>query len=220
MPVRRIPKNHLFVTGRFASSKSSEAIEFESMLEKDFMLLLDFDDSVSHFESQPVNIPVSGVARGYTPDILVHYVTDPTAGQTRKPLLTEIKHSGELHRNAEKYATKFNAAQAYATEAGWEFRVTTEKDIRIPRLANIKFLRQYRNLDPGANDHDRLLACIEKSAGPLSVSELLSGIASSDQDRLHWLPVIWHAALTGVVDADMDRPLTPASVLSLSGSSQ
>lgn len=41
MPVRRIPKNYLFVTGRHPSPLADEVIEFESILEKEYMLLLD-----------------------------------------------------------------------------------------------------------------------------------------------------------------------------------
>ena len=91
MPVRKIPKNYLSVTGSFASQKNGQMGSFESLLEKEYMLLLDFDDSVESFEEQPVTIPVPGVTKGYTPDFLVHYYADPTAGEIRKPLLTEVK---------------------------------------------------------------------------------------------------------------------------------
>ena len=58
MPVRKIPKNHLMVTGGYSSSKNTEIDAFESLLEKDYLLLLDFDESVRSFEVQPVHIPV------------------------------------------------------------------------------------------------------------------------------------------------------------------
>jgi len=69
MPVRKIPKNHLMVTGGYSSSKNTEIDAFESLLEKDYLLLLDFDESVRSFEVQPVHIPVPGVPRGYVPDV-------------------------------------------------------------------------------------------------------------------------------------------------------
>ena len=56
MAVRKIPKNHLFVTGGYSSRKSEEMDGFESLLEKDYLLLLDFDDTVESFEAQPVRI--------------------------------------------------------------------------------------------------------------------------------------------------------------------
>lgn len=154
MPVRKIPKNHLVVTGSFASSKNPHMDEFELLLEKKYMLLLDFDEHVERFEAQPVTIPVPGIPKGYTPDVLVYSRPDPNSGDIRKPLLTEVKHTDDLKRNAEKYAPKFAAAEQYALENNWEFRVTTQCDIRIPRLENIKFLREYRNIEPCTEDID------------------------------------------------------------------
>ncbi|WP_231671514.1 hypothetical protein [Ralstonia pseudosolanacearum] len=52
MPVRRIPKNYLFVTGRHASPQADEVIEFESILEKEYMLLLDSDPQLESYEVQ------------------------------------------------------------------------------------------------------------------------------------------------------------------------
>lgn len=70
MPVRRIPKNYLFVTGRHASQQADEVIEFESILEKEYMLLLDSDPQVEWYEGQPVEIPLSR-GRIYVPDLPV-----------------------------------------------------------------------------------------------------------------------------------------------------
>lgn len=82
MPVRKIPKNYLFVTGGYSSRKNEEMDAFESLLEKDYLLLLDFDDGVDAFEVQPVRIPVPGVPKGYVPDVLVKYRPDsPCPGQ-------------------------------------------------------------------------------------------------------------------------------------------
>jgi hypothetical protein len=136
MPVRKIPKNYLCVTGSFASRKNGQMGGFESLLEKEYMLLLDFDDSVERFEEQPVTVPVPGITKGYTPNVLVHFWSDSATGHFRPPLLTEVKHSDDLKKNAEKYARKFAAAKQYAAERGWEFRITTEKNIRTPRLTS------------------------------------------------------------------------------------
>ncbi len=93
MPVRKIPKNHLVVTGSFASSKNPHMDEFKLLLEKEYMLLLDFDEHVERFEAQPVTIPVPGIPKGYTPDVLVYFRPDPNSDDIRKPLLTEVKHT-------------------------------------------------------------------------------------------------------------------------------
>jgi hypothetical protein len=206
MPVRKIPKNYLGVTGGFASAKNSQMLGFESLLEKEYMLLLEFDENVESFEEQPVNIPVPGVIRGYTPDVLVRYRADPVSGEIRKPLLTDIKHTSDLQKNADKYRNKFAAAEQYSFDLGWEFRVTTESEIRIPRLANIKFLRAYRNVVLAERDCAELLRRTNVSGGFTSSKILLDDIATSDEERLHWLPVIWNLILTRRLIADLDKP--------------
>ena len=46
MPVRKVPKNHIHVTGRHAALKSEGDADFESLLEAEHLLLLDHDLSV------------------------------------------------------------------------------------------------------------------------------------------------------------------------------
>jgi hypothetical protein len=215
MPVRKIPKNHLVVTGSFASRKNAQMDGFESLLEKEYMLLLDFDEQIERFDPQPVTIPVPGILKGYTPDVLVYFYLDAITGKSRKPLLTEIKHTDDLKRNAEKYAPKFAAAEQYAIEHDWEFRVTTQNDIRIPRLANIKFLREYRNIEPSTEDIAWLIHLVKNLGGTTTPAALLEQLVANDDDQLHWLPVIWHSILTHELVADLDKPLNHESVIRL-----
>lgn len=195
MPVRKIPKNHLCVTGSFASRKNGLMGTFESLLEKEYMLLLDFDVDVEGFEEQPVTIPMPGVPRGYTPDVLVHFRADPVTGRVRAPLLTEIKHSDDLKKNAEKYAPKFTAAELYAAERGWQFGLTTEKEIRTVRLANLKFLREYRNIAPCMESCIQVLRLVNEMDGAASLHGLLKHLSVNDEEQLHWLPIIWNLVL-------------------------
>ena len=56
MPVRKIPKNYRSVTGTFPSYKNKRNIFYESLLERDFYLLLEFNDDVDSYEEQPFKI--------------------------------------------------------------------------------------------------------------------------------------------------------------------
>jgi hypothetical protein len=56
MPVRKIPKNYRGVTGLVASELNAKQTAFESTLERDFMLLVEFDPNVLSYEEQPVRI--------------------------------------------------------------------------------------------------------------------------------------------------------------------
>lgn len=218
MAVRKIPKNHLFVTGGYSSRKSEEMDAFESLLEKDYLLLLDFDDAVESFEVQPVRIPVKGVVRGYVPDVLVKYRTDLESGELRKPLLAEVKRSDFLKKHAPKYAPKFAAAVVYAENLGWEFRPVDETEIRLPRLRNIKFLREYRNASPSEADCHRVAQVMERQGRSSSSEQILAVLAPTDEERLYWLPVIWSMVLQKLLLTDLDIPFGGDVELHLPGS--
>jgi hypothetical protein len=215
MAVRKIPKSYLGVTGSFASRKSAQMEAFESLLEKEYMLLLDFDEGVDHFDAQPVIVPVPGVPKGYVPDVLIYYLPNSVSGEIRKPLLTEIKHTDDLHRNSEKYAHKFAAAEKYAFERGWEFRVTTQIDIRTQRLENLKFLREYRNIQPAESDNFKLIQSVREAGGISSPKKLLEQLTAANDDWLYWLPIIWHAVVTRQLIADWDQAIDYDAVLRL-----
>jgi hypothetical protein len=217
MPVRKIPKNYLFVTGGYSSRKNKDIDDFESLLEKDFLLLLDFDDDVESFEVQPVRIPVAGVPRGYVPDVLVKYRPDSQTGAVRKPTLVEVKTTEDLARNAEKYAPKFAAARQYAEEKGWDFTTMDQNAIRTPRLGNLKFLREYRNVTPSAADIQTVLGAMADADGKTTSQSLLQALTSTDDDKLYWLPIIWSMLLTRHLATDLDQPFTNDVPLCLPG---
>lgn len=57
MPVRKIPKNYRFLTGVFGGTKNVGKASFESPLERDLQILLEFDPDILEYEAQPVLIP-------------------------------------------------------------------------------------------------------------------------------------------------------------------
>lgn len=206
MPVRKITKNHLFVTGLFSSHKTGEMLAFESPLEKDYLLLLEFDDQVEHFEPQPVRIPIPGAGKSYVPDVLVRF--KPSAsGDSRPPQVTEVKATWDLQKNADKYAPKFEAAANYAAEREWLFTIKTEEDIRTPRLANLKFLRRYRNHEPAHGHLPLILDELAAVGGWATSEELLAKLAPAEDARMALLPSLWHMLITGAICTDLDEPM-------------
>ena len=212
MPVRKIPKNHLFVTGRYASAKNGEMRDFESLNEKDYLILLDFDPPVASFEVQPVKIPVSGVPRGYVPDVLVHFHPDESE-QARPSLLVDVKHTADLTKNTAKYAPKFEAARLFAKEHGWEFQIIDETTIRTPYLSNLKFLRAFKGQLPEPSQIEVITKALSK--GSLTFNKLLDYIAPSDQEKLSWIPIIWHMVITQLILADLQTPISGDMLLEL-----
>jgi hypothetical protein len=218
MPVRKIPKNYLGVTGGFASRKNGRLMGFESLLERDYMLLLEHDADVATFEEQPVRIPVQSKGQRsttYVPDVLIHFHAG-RRGKPRRPRLAEVKKRSDLERNKEKYAPKFAAAKRFASERGWDFRIVTETDIRKQILSNLKFLREYHLIEPGQEEIDHVFDTMETMGGKADVSALLNSMHNTDDDRLRSIPVIWHLVATGRLSVDLDQPITDRTILSLS----
>jgi hypothetical protein len=56
MPVRKLKKSYKNVTGLYFSRKLGRPVQFDSMLERDFILLLDLHPSVLSFAEQPMRI--------------------------------------------------------------------------------------------------------------------------------------------------------------------
>ncbi|MFX3545586.1 TnsA endonuclease N-terminal domain-containing protein [Ralstonia mannitolilytica] len=213
MPVRRIPKNYLFVTGRHPSPLADEVIEFESILEKEYMLLLDSDPQVESYDCQPVKIPLSR-GRVYVPDLLVTYRCSPSGNQ-RSPELVEIKKQEYLDRHAETYREKFAAATVFAEERGWVFITRTEIDIRTQHVQNLKFLHRYRHTPADPVAVERLLAAMRRLDSPTTPDTLLGSLADTLEMRAGLIPVLWHLVAHGEIQADLQIPLTDSTQLFL-----
>ncbi len=215
MPVRTVPKNYRNLTGLVHSTRTQSSSMFESTLERDFLLLLDFDPAVARYEEQPVMVEYDdsdGRRHRYTPDILVHYHRDSVSGSTLRPLLGEIKYRDDLRQHWVEYKPKFKAAYRYAKARGWRFQLITEREIRTPYLANVKFLRSYRR-EP--IDESRL-TLIRETLGELQQADPGQLLAAITGDRWHQaelLPSLWHLVALTQVGAELSQPLTMRSRL-------
>jgi len=214
MPVRKIPRNRRSLTGIVAAGDGERGIAFESTLERDFITLFRFDPAVAEIEEQPVEIPYTaptGRATKYTPDFLVRY-----ASPGRSPGLFEVKYRAELEEKLEELRPRFEAAEAYAAERGWMFRVVTEDDLRRGRLKNARFLLPFRR-DP--IDHGRsarILRMLEER-GPMPVARLLEETWPDPDERAFGMRCLWQLLSRHLVTADLDIELSDGSVVWLPG---
>jgi len=131
------------VTGKHISKKTGTIHPFESALERDWLITLEYDDEVMFYTTQPVTIlyQVKDTTARYTPDVIVYYQPE----LERKPLLCEVKYEAELAEKQSDYAPKFDAAHTYAKNNGYNFETVTEKQIRTVYLENIKLLSRYHH---------------------------------------------------------------------------
>ncbi len=215
MPVRKIPKNYRSVTGLVASELNAKQTAFESTLERDFMLLVEFDPDVLSYEEQPVRIDylsVDGQTRHYTPDILVTYHQASTSTMLKPPLLVEIKYRRDLFERWQELKPKFRAARRYAKEQGWIFKIITEVEIRTPYLKNVKFLRQYQRRPIDLAGASLLLQKVSelRSTDPGS---LLAFVCQDAHDRARLLPTLWSLVAQRKLGADLNQQLTMQSLI-------
>jgi hypothetical protein len=136
MPVRKVSNRGGNIIGKFPSIKMRRMIAFESLLERDFIYLLDYDEDVEWFEEQPLTIEYQheGKRRHYTPDF--HLL------ERGKHVLIECKP--ECFTDKDENRHKFSAANEWCRENSWIFRVVTDREIRTGfRLHNVKLMVRY-----------------------------------------------------------------------------
>jgi len=217
MPVRTIPKNYRSLTGLIPNTRTQSMTAFESSLERDFLLLLDFDPDVEFYEEQPVTITyhdASGRRRTYTPDVFVRYRIDPLHTRHTQPHLCEIKYRDDLRQHWAEYRPKFRAAHRYARQRDWHFRVVTERHVRTPYLANVKFLRSYQAIPLNDLYRTRLLTTLS-ALGETDPASLLTAMSHDRWQHAQMLPMLWQLIATRQVGTDLHQPLTMQSRIRL-----
>ncbi|MGQ5255250.1 TnsA endonuclease N-terminal domain-containing protein [Xanthomonas arboricola] len=189
---------------------------FESSLERDWLLALDFDLRVQAIQVQPFSLHYQheGVTRRYTPDVRADYRL-ATGVAT---VVYEVKHSEELRLNWSAYRPRFKAAFCYCRDHGWRFKLVTERHIRTALLDNARFLRRYRALPEQDLCVQQLLYTL-RALGTTTPQALLAAAYWAEESRMAALPMLWKLIATGRLGADLHVPLTMSAPIWLSGSS-
>lgn len=138
MSARTIPPGHRSITGAIPSLHSAKPLQYESKLERDFLMLMEIEWWLISIATQPVtiDIDVDGQVRRYTPDVLVIWHPDCAFPFRSHQVLFEVKPLDVLRRDFAKLAPKYKAARRYFRRLGMDYRVVTERTIRVPRLSN------------------------------------------------------------------------------------
>lgn len=200
-PARRLRMSYRHVTGKVALGDGGAAA-YESTLERDWLLALDFDPWVTSLHVQPFTLTygLGGRIRRYTPDIQVLYSDGAVVVYEVKPRETLLAEWTELH-------PRFRAAMHYCRQRGWRFRVVTERDIRTPFLANATFLRRYRNLPPNPVIEATLLQAL-RALGECRIQALLACAYWAEENRALAIPYLWNLVATRRIGTLLLAPLT------------
>lgn len=163
MAVRKLNKNR--VTGKRPSVKNGRMVQWESFLERDYYILLEYDPDVIKYQEQPftINYIHDRKTRRYTPDVFVT--------RTNKNQVVEVKPESEL--TDPEVQIKLEAGHQYCLENGYEFRIVTEKDIRSGAiLENIKFLYRFSRIQIPVEHQIKIACLLEDFTKGKSIGEL------------------------------------------------
>lgn len=208
MPVRRIPRFGAQKNiGKFASVKTGRVAWYESLLERDYMYLLDFDPEVTYWHEQPLKIRyvLDGKTHFYTPDLEVD--------RDAKKQLVEVKSQEQVESG--KFDSLFAAATSVSKDEGYEFVIATDQFIRQqPRLDSVKKLWKYART-PILPQHQLLCGQFlqEKQSAEVELGDLIAFFKSKGVAT----QVVFALLFWGVLDFDLNQPLDQLTPVKLTG---
>jgi hypothetical protein len=203
-PVRDFPsyKGQRNFPGLYFAACTGRHVGFESWLERDWMMLLDFSPRVRAFSAQPFWLLWSsgGRVRRHAPDIFVRLADGRGA-------VVDVRADDRIEPED---AEAFEATAVACESVGWGFRRVGVPDPVL--TANVRWLAGYRH--PRCLRGEYRAGLLEAFASP---APLLGG-ALSVGDRIAVLPTLFHLMWTGALAADLaSAPLDGGSLVSAAG---
>lgn len=207
MAIRKIKKSYRSVTGYFMSRKNIRQLAFESTLEHDFFLTLEFDPSVVSFEEQPFKLryECDGSTRFYTPDALVHYHNSST--------VFEVKYKNELDTDEELRQKLSCITHQIKSEGKYNFMIFTDATFDQVYLQNLKFLYKFAFLKNTEKFDERFIGIYENISDPISLMDFLYAIDTDSSHHGKIIPYLWHFLALNPNIIDLTHKLSMSSPL-------
>lgn len=201
MRVRKVvTRRGRHIRGYFPSTKLSRMVAWESLLEKDALLLMELSPGVLSYQEQPEEISYwDGQALcSYVPDLRVNLCSEIS-------LLIEVKPSAELERPVVK--AKYQRITQHLQERGEHFLILTEQEIRQePLFRNLSQLLYWYNHAPENLPSAKEIAAKLKGRDHTCIQECLEMFGPG---------VTYSMIAKGLLVPDMSLVLTPASSVQL-----
>jgi hypothetical protein len=182
--------------GFWFSTTVGRFLEYESLLERDWMLLLDFDRVVEWMCEQPLRLRYlrDGRPASHVPDLLVWRAGGPE--------VCDVKSVDRLEDP--EFQAQAEATWLACAEAGLGYHVLSEPGRQL--LVNVRWLAGFRE-PPADPDGERARMLSALAVGGSTVFELLAGAVEPTLAR----PVLMHLLWAGEVLVDVTEPIGDAS---------
>ena len=194
--------------GRFPSLKMRRMIAFKSLIEQDYLFLLDFDPEVTSFCEQPVKIEYvwEGKALHYTPDFQVI--------RSMGKEYVECKPQKQVDR--EENQRKFRAAREWCQQQGFQYRVVTDEAIRSGhRLNNIKLLTRHARVHFPPDLLQQTICLLQHLQFPQSLDDVAKRVQPEQLDLS--VSVLLNLAYHHQIQLEIDQePITMATTIQFS----
>lgn len=203
MCARKIKKSYISCTGYFASRKNNRQMAFESTLERDVFMMLEFDNDVTSYEEQPFTMKyaLNGRATKYTPDAMVAYNDG-----TKK--VFEVKYQDDIDTDEDLQQKLSTVKDAIWQQYAMSFETYSDRNIDDVYLENCKFLYKFAFMKADEDVRARITALVRTYSNGISVKEILDKLAPGKDDQLRILPFIWLIVLGNTGLVNMHKKLT------------
>lgn len=200
LPVRDFPsyRGQRHFPGLYYAVTSDRHVGYESWLERDHAMALDFDPTVVGFASQPfwLHWHDGRQTRSHAPDFFAR-LADGTG------VVIDVRADDRIEP---RDAAAFAATERACSEVGWLFRRVGE--IERSRVANMRWLAGYRH--PRHGEPSSLAMAV--GAAYTAPAPLVAQAASLG-DPIAVLPMVFHLLWQGILAADLARPLNDRTLV-------
>jgi hypothetical protein len=200
-PVRRFTsrKGQRHLSGLWWSSTTGGHVGFESWLERDQLLLLDFDPAVVGIASQPFWLrwtDEAGERVSHAPDFFARR-------SDGSPVVVDCR---PLERRRPRDVAKFDATASACALLGWEYRLLGAPD--AIETENVRWLAGYRHPRHHRPETVETLRRVFATPAPLMAGAEAAG------DAIAVLPVLFHLLWSHELTVDLSVPLHPETLVS------
>lgn len=153
------------MVGRFPSLKMQRMVAFESLIEQDYLFLLDFEPAVLGYFEQPIQIEYIWEEKKhhYTPDFHVIRKTGEELVECKPQKMIDYDDNQR----------KFKIAREWCQNQGWRFQVVTDEEIRSGnRLNNIKLLTRHARVNFGSGIMQQAIFILQKVEYPQTLCRI------------------------------------------------